>query len=60
MQVGKETEVDGEVDVVGIYGFWVNGVNGGWPFPVPALRCARMTGLLFAKAKECHCELGPC
>lgn len=36
------------------------GSMGGWPFAVPALRCARMTGLLFAKPKECHCELGSC
>lgn len=37
---------------MGIYGFWVIGGQWGWPFPVPALRCARMTGLLSAKPKE--------
>lgn len=39
----KVREGDGEVDVVGIYGFWVNGPWGGGPFPSPALRRARMT-----------------
>lgn len=29
MKVEEERQGDGKVDVVGIYGFWVNGVDGG-------------------------------
>lgn len=58
MQVEGEGEGDGEVDVVGIYGFWVNG-GVALSRSRLALR-SRMTGLLFAKPKECHCELGSC
>lgn len=48
-QVEEDRQGDGKVDVVGIYGFWI---NGGVALSRLTLRCARMTGLLFAKPES--------
>lgn len=60
VQVEEERQGDGEVDVVGIYGFWVNGVDGGVALSRSRLALRSNDGIALAKPRECHCELGSC
>lgn len=52
MQVEEEKQGDGEVDVVGIYGFWVNGVNGGVALSRSRLALRSNDGIALCQAER--------